>query len=531
MSVVRASFAIFSLGVLAACGGGGGGGGLGGDSPAPVGGDYEPGVFQPSSTFANLCARPRTGTNPATNAPFLDRAGTRVDENNFLRSWTNETYLWYREVPDLNPRSYQTLEYFDLLRTTAVTPSGTDKDQFHFTYDSFLWYQLSQAGVMFGYGAQWIVLEQYPPRSIVVAFTEPNSPAAQAGVERGDEVLAIDGADAIYGNTQAIVAALNEGLAPSIQQPHTFRMRKLSGQEVTITMTPDEIETTPVQNVTVLNQGTDPVGYLVFNDHIATAEAQLVDAFETLRAASVNDLVLDLRYNGGGYLDMAAQVAYMIAGPALTSGQIFERSEFNDKHTTTNPVTGQPLTPTPFHTTTLGFGELEPNRSLPTLNLNRVYVLTSESTCSASEAIINGLRGVGVEVYQIGTRTCGKPYGFYPRDNCGTTYFTIQFQGKNAKDYGDYADGFAPSNDPFPVDAGARLPGCQVGDDFKHALGDPTEARLAAALGFRSSGNLQCPAPSSVAPGAQLKTGEQAAPVDGTLIRSPLRENRILRDW
>ncbi len=532
MIVVRASVAILALGVLAACGGGGGGGGIGGGQkpPPPAGNDYVPGVYQPASTFANRCVAPRTGTNPATNTPYPDIAGTRIDENNFLRSWTNETYLWYSEVPDLNPASYQTLDYFDLLRTSAVTPSGAPKDQFHFTYDSFEWYQLSQAGVVFGYGAQWIVLQGAPPRRIVVAFTEPGSPAATAGIERGDEVLEIDGADAIYGNTQAIVDTLNEGLAPSDQQPHTFRLLKRSGTELTVTMTPEEIETTPVQNVSVLDPNTDPVGYIVFNDHIATSESQLVDAIETLRDANINDLILDLRYNGGGYLDIAAQLAYMIAGPARTTGQVFERIVFNDKHPTTNPITGRPLVPTPFHTTTLGFSELPPNQSLPTLGLDRVYVITSGSTCSASEAIINGLRGVDIDVYQIGTRTCGKPYGFYPQDNCGTTYFTIQFQGKNAQEFGDYSDGFAPNDDPSPVDPNARIPGCLVGDDFSRQLGDPTEARLAAALGFRASGNLQCPAASSTAPGARLKTGESGAPIDGTMIRSPFRENRILRD-
>src|SRR5512138_289413 len=529
MGVVRTFLTTFGLGLLAACGGGGGGGDGGNNIPPPSGNDYVPGVFQPSSRFANLCVQPRTGTNPATNSAYPDRAGRRVDENNFLRSWTNETYLWYDEVPDLNPASYETLEYFDLLRTNARTPSGAFKDQFHFTYDSYEWYQLSQAGVVFGYGAQWIVLRGTPPRRIVVAYTEPGSPAANAGIERGDEVVSIDGADAVNGNTQAVVGILNEALWPSDQTSRTFRMRKVSGSEIDATMTPDDIETTPVQNVGVIDQGTDPVGYLVFNDHIATAESHLVAAIQTLSTANINDLVIDLRYNGGGYLDIAAELAYMIAGPSRTSGEVFERLEFNDKHPTTNPITGQPIVPTPFHSTPQGFS-LAPGQTLPTLNLNRVYLITSGSTCSASEAIINGLKGVDVEVYQIGTRTCGKPYGFYARDNCGTTYFTIQFQGKNAKDFGDYSDGFVAANDPFTTDDNARSPGCQVADDFSRPLGDPTEARLAAALNFRASGNMQCPAPSSFAPGGQLKSGEGIESNDGTMIRSPLRENRILRD-
>jgi hypothetical protein len=112
-----------------------------------------------------------------------------------------------------------------------------------------------------------------------------------------------------------------------------------------------------------------------------------------------------------------------------------------------------------------------------------VFVLTDEATCSASEAVMNGLAGVDVQVIQIGEATCGKPYGFYPQDNCGTTYFAIQFQGVNQKGFGDYADGFAP---------GGVFPGCTVPDDFTHALGDPAEARVAAALAYRATGS--CPA-------------------------------------
>ena len=91
----------------------------------------------------------------------------------------------------------------------------------------------------------------------------------------------------------------------------------------------------------------------------------------------------------------------------------------------------------PFHSTTQGFSAT-PGQPLPTLNLPRVFVLTGPDTCSASESIINSLRGIGVEVVQIGSTTCGKPYGFYPQDNCGTTYFSIEFRGVNAMNFGDY---------------------------------------------------------------------------------------------
>ena len=79
---------------------------------------------------------------------------------------------------------------------------------------------------------------------------------------------------------------------------------------------------------------------------------------------------------------------------------------------------------------------IDPGVALPSLNLSRVFILATGSTCSASEAIVNRLRGIDVEVVLIGDTTCGKPYGFYPTDNCGTTYFTVQFAGANAKGLG-----------------------------------------------------------------------------------------------
>jgi carboxyl-terminal processing protease len=185
-------------------------------------------------------------------------------------------------------------------------------------------------------------------------------------------------------------------------------------------------------------------------------------------------------------------------------------------------VTGAPLTPLPFASTTLGFSR-PPGSQLPTLNLTRVFVLTGPTTCSASESIINSLRGVNVQVIQIGSATCGKPYGYYPADNCGTTYFTIQFKGVNALGFGDYTDGFAPTNAPGL--GGTRVPGCSVADDFTHALGDPVEARLSAALAYRLGPG--CPAPSGLAP---TEPGESFEPtgVDGVVMKPLWLQNRLL---
>jgi hypothetical protein len=215
----------------------------------------------------------------------------------------------------------------------------------------------------------------------------------------------------------------------------------------------------------------------------------------------------------------------MIAGPVATAGRTFEQLKFNAKHPSVDPVTGGTLAPLPFPTTTLGFSGA-PGRPLPTLNLPRVFVLTGPTTCSASESIINSLRGVNIEVIQIGSATCGKPYGFYPADNCGTTYFTIQFKGVNEAGFGDYPDGFGPSNSPGL--SNVWLPGCGVRDDFDYDLGDQSEARFFGALLYRDS--HVCPALSGLGPLSVAPSRARADDaVDGVVHKSPWLENRTLR--
>ena len=474
----------------------------------------EPGVFEDVSAYEASCALPRSGTDSDGRA-YADRQGTARDEKLWLRSWSNDLYLWYDEIEHVDPVGYQVLDYFDQLRTFARTPSGAYKDQYHFTYDTQTWRQLSQSGVSAGYGAEWALISRSPPREIAIAFTEPGSPADLAELRRGARVIAIDGVDVEHGSD---VDTLNAGLSPSaIGESHEFEVRDLGATETrTVTLVSAEIVSDPVQNVGTIETASGPVGYLTFNAHLAPAEARLVDAMRGFEADAITDLVVDLRYNGGGYLDIANQLAFMIAGPAAASGRTFDELRFNDKHTERNPVTGRTLSPTPFHETTLGFSRgLGSGDPLPAVHLPRVYVLTTDGTCSASEAIINGLRGIDVEVVQVGTTTCGKPHGFYPKDNCGTTYFSIQFQSVNAKGFGDYPDGFSPAN--LDRVEGVELPGCAVGDDFDHLLGAADEAMLAAALAHRETG--ACPEP----PVAASHGGRAALglPDDGLAIGLP----------
>lgn len=487
--------------------------------------------FQHEATFAAMCVTPRSGIDPGTKKAYPDTQGTLLDELNWLRSWNNDLYLWFDEVLDQNPANFTTdLSYFAVLKTLQTTASGSPKDKFHFTYPTSVWEQLSQSGVSAGYGANFVIIAATPPRNVVVSYTQPGSAAASApaSLARGAKLLTIDGVDLINATDQASINTLNAGLTPqTVGESHSFTILD-SGAAAprTVTLVSANITETPVQNVHTLTAPNGSlVGYMLFNDHLATAEGELVAAFAQLQSAGVSDLVLDIRYNGGGYLDIASEVAFMIAGPGATAGQSFETQEFNSKFPTVNPVTGAAITPVGFHATTQGFSTTA-GQPLPTLNLARVFVLTGPSTCSASESIINSLRGVNVQVIQIGSTTCGKPYGFYPADNCGVTYFSIQFQGINAQGFANYSDGFTPQN--TATTQGVLLPGCSVADDFTHALGNSAEGLLASALSYQSNG--VCPVPpsgQSVPP--SLSAGYVPPLAHGMAIKSVWQQNRISR--
>jgi hypothetical protein len=490
--LASAATAAASVWVLVGCGGGGDAGSNSG--------------LVASSSVAQHCAAPRSS----------DVLGTVADEKSWVRSWTDETYLWYQDVRNLgastlNADNYLTaLAYFNALKSPLTTASGAPKDQFHFTYDTPAWVALSQSGVSYGYGFEVDLVASRPPRKAVVVYTDPNIPTASDSPTRGAQVLKVDGVDFVNDNTDEGVARLNAGLFPVAAGSHTLTVLDIGASTPRdVSLTAKSVISTPVQNVKTLPAPYQTVGYMQFNDHIATAESQLIAGINQLKTAGVTDLVLDIRYNGGGYLDIAAELAAMIADPALTNGKVFEVQTFNDK----NPfqLTLAQRT-TPFFATSQGFSGAS-GQTLPNLGLNRVYVLAGPGTCSASEAVVNGLRGAGVTVSLIGGTTCGKPYGFYPQDNCNTTYFAIQFQGVNQLGFGDYADGFAPT--------------CTVADDYNHALGDPAEGRLAAALYLRANGVCQ-PGTGVTANAVRTRTRTPGAD-EIALTRPVLRENRFYR--
>ncbi|WP_366523805.1 S41 family peptidase [uncultured Algimonas sp.] len=415
------------------------------------------------------------------------------------------------------------------MKTNAKTVNGNDKDQFHFTRDTAEDLKNRLTATSAGYGIALTFIRSAPPREIRIAYVEPNSPAAAAGLTRGLKIISVDGEDVENGTN---VAKLNGGLFPDATgETHTLGIEALDGTQSTVSVTSAEVTRAPVNESKTFERGGRKYGYVHFTTFGSEpAEKALFDAFADLQSQNIDDIVLDLRYNGGGFLAIASQLSYMIAGADRTNNKTFSEQVFNNKANGINPVTGAVLRPTPFYKTGVDF-TVATSVDAPSVNKPRVFVLTTGRTCSASEAVMNGLRGIDVEVIQIGTRTCGKPFGFYGTDNCGTTYHTIQFKSVNAKGFGEYADGFAPGQ--VISTAGDVMPGCQVPDDFGNALGDPSEALLSSAVTYAETG--ACPANTVAVASAKADTFSFAYDPKLDLLKDPrvqaMEMDRVAMDY
>lgn len=414
---------------LAACGGGGGGGG---GSPAGASAPQAP----TSRALENIC--------------------TVAGEKNFTHAYLDENYLWYGEIPQIDASVYTSVNsyFYDLLVTTPDS-NGLPKDQFSFVVDTVDADSMA-SGVNVGYGVQWKLDELQRQR---VAFVTAGSPAAQAGMARGGQLVEMlaSNVNSWYPNTPGAWRQFLYSDTPN-------------GMARSITLFASTVQEDPVPLVSTVTTplGTQ-AGYLLFNDHSAGAQDKLITVIQSVHAAGLHELVLDMRYNTGGYLYVTAALASMLSGPQA-NGQVVEALRFNDKRTAEEPSSIFRFEAQVEYSE----GIYPVGYPFPRLGLQRLYVLTSGDTCSASESLVNGLRGIDVQVILVGETTCGKPYGFNRKNNCGRAYYPIEFQGVNAKGFGNYSAGFAPT--------------CAASDDLGHALGQVQEGLLASALHHIDSG-------------------------------------------
>lgn len=272
----------------------------------------------------------------------------------------------------------------------------------------------------------------------------PDSPASHAGIKRGTYISEIDGTKITEANYQA--------LASNLVYPERIRSLKIteiipqegkpaSTKEYTITS--EAMYKNPVlyQDVIKTNTG-DRIGYLVYAGFEAGYDDKLFEVFKEFKSQNVNELILDLRYNGGGHTISANLIASCIAGNAYKDA-VFAKYRYNDERMAAQ---GNKKSEEKFSYSK--YVNLNTSLAAGDLSLKRIYCLVSGATASASELVINSLRGIDIEVVLIGGKTTGKNAGMEPTEIIigKNTYevVPITFQSYNAKDFGDYEQGFTP---------------------------------------------------------------------------------------
>ncbi|WP_337846530.1 S41 family peptidase [Sphingomonas sp.] len=418
-----------SLALLSACGGGGGSvtaGGGSGSAPTP----------SPSGT-CSLSAR-----------------------QSWVAQQLNEWYLFPETLPaSLSASGYATVQdYIDALTATA---RGQSKDRY-FTYITSIAEEEAyyNSGSNAGFGFR-LTLDS-AARRLFIAESFEGTPALAAGIDRGTEILAIGTSTATLRAVSEIIASEGSaGISNAINgDTRVFRFRPAGGSEQTATVTRATYTLTPVSSrygAKIIDDGGKKVGYVNLRTFINTAEAPLRAAFADFRAQGISEVIIDLRYNGGGLVSIATLINNLLARDKTTS-QVANYTTFRASKASNNET---------------AFFNPQPQSIAPT----RIAFIGTGGSASASELVMNTfIPYLGNRAALIGTNTYGKPVGQIALDRreCDDRLRVVAFATENSARQGAYYTGLA----------GFMGATCQAVDDVTRPLGDPQEASVRAALDF-----------------------------------------------
>lgn len=397
--------------------------------------------------------------------PVVDQTEINNPINNFVWKAMNSWYNWQPNVANLADSKDDDIKSYYTYLNSYSTPESLFESLLYDegTTDRFSWFVedyneqgASFRGVNDAYGFEFDLTRLCEGCNEVLGFVTyvvPNSPAADAGIMRGDLFYKFDGVELNLDNYR-IVNNFYDGEITSISLGfNTLENGVIVPNNVEKTLTIREVVENPVlySDVITDNAGTK-IGYLVYNGFKYTFHEELNNVFGTFKSEGITELVLDLRYNGGGSVLTSAYLASMIYGGA-SENEIFAKLIYNSKHSDEGGYY-------PFFNSAYIYdkdGEYSGNNAtINRLNsLTKLYVITSSSTASASEMIINGLAPY-MSVIKIGTTTYGKNVGsitLYDSSDFGedganplhtNALQPIVFQIYNKLDQSDYTQGFIP---------------------------------------------------------------------------------------
>jgi C-terminal processing protease CtpA/Prc len=388
----------------------------------------------------------------------------------FVRGVLQEWYYWYQQLPSVDSSTFSSPEAY--LEAVRHRPADESFSYITSRAASDAFYSESQ---FIGFGLSY---RRTGESELRLTQTFPGSPAAEVGLDRGDTLLTING--------RTVAELLQTGEITNAFGPEQegysidLTWRDLAGREHAAHLTKRRVTIPTVSQTAVLRSGPANVGYLHFRNFVQPSVAALDAAFDELRAGGANELVLDLRYNGGGLVSVAQHLAGLIAGPAR-NGDVFVQFTHNDRQSSRN--------------SSYRF------ESLPqALAVTRLVVITTRGTASASEAVVNGLRPY-MDVKLVGDRTYGKPVGQYGFNFCDKVFYPVAFLVTNARGEADFFGG-------MPVD-------CAAADDVDHGLASPAEASLAEALHVVRYGRCSGTAVVAAAEQERQRSRVRELPLDG----------------
>jgi carboxyl-terminal processing protease len=366
-----------------------------------------------------------------------------LGQNQYVRAALREYYYWYQQLPDPDPGLFPSPEaYLEAVRFRPLD-EGFSYISAEATSDAF--FSESQ---YIGFGFRNKLLA---PGDLRIAEAFPGSPAAAAGLDRNQRIVEIDG-QSVADLEEA--GRINAAFGPeTVGHPIRLRVRNPDGAEREVSLAKALVTIPTVATTRTFEVEGRRVGYVLFHNFVQPSNAALDAAFAQLVQEGASDLVLDLRYNGGGLVSVAQHLADLIGG-MRTNGLLMARYVHNDRQSSRNQ--------------SLFFADAPAALSAP-----RLLVITTRASASASELVINALKPY-MPVVTIGDNTYGKPVGQYGFRFCGKIAWPVAFSIRNASDEGDYFGGFVPD--------------CAAPDDLEHALGDPAEGSLGEALHFAVRG-------------------------------------------
>lgn len=371
-------------------------------------------------------------------------------------------YLWYEELPDLDPREFDSPEA--LLEALRFRPI----DRFSFITTKAEEDALFGASQFVGFGFRTVV----GAGTVQLADVFEGGPGATAGLVRGSRILAVDGVP--IADVLAAPGGFSGALGPAeIGYEVTLQFENPDGAEFVEIIAKDVVTIPPVTATRVFVVNGRPTGYLVLRNFVVPGIAALDEAFAELRAAGVTQLIVDLRYNGGGLISVLEHFADLL-GSRIAPGAVFASYEFNDKNSELDETFLFRSTPLPS-----------------ALALERLVFITTPATASASEMLVNGMPPY-VSAATVGGATFGKPVGQLGFEFCENVLRPVSFRTANSLGEGDFFDG-------IPAD-------CPAGDTLDAAFGLPGEASFDTAVSWLEQGF--CP-PVAAAPMA-LRSATEA---------------------